>query len=211
MKRHIVLFLLVSWLTHHVSAFRLKSATKAVLAAKREKEKKKSPYDHLIRIVVKEYVDSNKDGKISFDECYGLLMRLYAFLNRQAPITPPSPEKVRKLFGKQQYTTVEDFQLIAGALASRAGLRLLSYKLVSFVVAPITAIKSVNFLSDQDLPGENAVPDALQSKPLWTAVFMVTAVNQMGNLVLGAVDYFLDNFEPFRRLFGLMDEEEDPY
>lgn len=172
-------------------------------------QKKKTAYDHLIRIIVNEYVDSNKDGKISFDECYALLMRFYALLNRQAPITPPSQAKLRRLFGDQQYTTIDEFKLIAGALASRAGVRLFAYKLVSFIVAPVTAVKSVDYLSAQDLPGENAVPDVLQSKPLWTAIFMVTAVNQMGTLVLGAVDYFLDHFEPFRRLFGLMDEDDE--
>lgn len=123
-------------------------------------------------------------------------MRLYAILNRQAPIPPPSREKVRKLFGEQQYTTVEEFQLIAGALVSRAGVRLVSYKLVTYIAAPLLAFQSVNFLSEKDLP--EVIP---KSKPFWTAIFTVGTVNQLGVWVLALVDVILDTFQPFRKAF----------
>lgn len=183
-----------------------KSAALAVRAAK----PKKTRFDNLIRIVVKEHVDANKDGKISFDECYALIMRLYALMNQQVPIKPPSQEKLRRLFGGQEYTSVAEFQKIAATLASRAGVRYVAHQLVSCVVAPVVALKSVDLVGESKAL-QSATPDAIQSKPILTAVFMVTAVKQFGNWFLKFIDWLLDTFEPFRKLMKLREDEENVF
>jgi hypothetical protein len=177
----------------------------AVRAAK----PKKTRFDKLIRIVVKQHVDGNKDGKISFQECYALILKLYALINRQVPIQPPTEETVRRLFGPgMEYTTVPEFEKIAATLACRAGVRYVAHQLVSCVVAPVVALKSVDMINESRAL-QSATPDAIQSKPILTAVFMVTAVKQFGNWFLIFVDWVLDTFEPFRKLFKLREYEEN--
>lgn len=187
-----------------------KASFKSAALAVRAVKPKKTRFDNLIRIVVKEHVDSNKDGRISFDECYALIMKLYALMNQHVPIQPPSQEKIRRLFGGQDFTTVAEFQKIAATLASRAGVRYVAHQLVSCVVAPAVALKSVDLVGESKAL-QNATPDALHSKPLLTAVFMVTAVKQFGTWFLKLIDWALDTFEPFRKLMKLREDEENVF
>jgi hypothetical protein len=188
-----------------------KTSFKSAALAVRTAKPKRTRFDNLIRIVVKEHVDGNKDGLISFDECYALILKLYALMNQQVPISPPPRETVQRLFGPgMEYTTVLEFEKIAATLACRAGVRYVAHQLVSCVVAPVVALKSVDMIAESKAL-QNATPDAIQSKPILTAVFMVTAVKQFGNWFLKFVDWFLDTFEPFRKLFKLREYEENVF
>lgn len=149
--------------------------------------------------------DTNKDGKISLAEVNTLVLQMYVKINRAAPIPPPSRDKVDALFASadvdgNKRLSREEFSRLAVLLASRATTRLVAHKVVSFVVAPVLAIKTVEGLSGRHLgDGEmtkRLVPARMQRRiadaNLWKTLLTVVFVKGLGNVVISSVTVVLD-------------------
>jgi len=155
--------------------------------------------------------DLNRDGTLSFDECYERLLLFYIKLNRQAPIPPPTRATVRRLYDESDWNhsrslSEDEFKDLASTLASRGATRLLAHKLVTVLVAPFLATTTVRYLATSErtagarsvlakaaathLPARLA--RTVSSVGFWTTIFLVLTVSQLGNKVLGAVNWCLD-------------------
>ena len=119
-----------------------------VLAFGKRRATKLNPYENsrLERYLSRVYADAdtNHDGKLNLDECYELVLRLYVQINQQAPIPPPSREKVKRFLQEADTShnnslSREEFSALAKLLYGRAAVRLTAYKVVTLAVAPLTA------------------------------------------------------------------------
>mmetsp|Transcript_6112 Transcript_6112/g.13333 ORF Transcript_6112/g.13333 Transcript_6112/m.13333 type:complete len:280 (-) Transcript_6112:121-960(-) len=149
--------------------------------------------------------DSNKDGKISLAEVNTLILNMYVKINRAAPIPPPSRDTVDALFtsadvdGNKRLSR-DEFSRLAIVLASRATTRLVAHKIVSFVVAPVLAIKTVEGLSGKHLGDgdlmKRLVPEKMKGRiadaNLWKTLLTVVFVKSLGNAVISSVTVVLD-------------------
>jgi hypothetical protein len=156
--------------------------------------------------------DSNKDGTISFAECYELVLKLYININRQAPIPPPSRRIVHQLFIKEdisrdQRLQREEFGKLARCLGSRAATRLAAHKVVTLIGAPLLAAYVVRQLTGKEWLPEFAawvVPDSLEEKvlPVITSknfcrtVLIVILVSTLGNFIFKNINWILDKSLP---------------
>lgn len=164
---------------------------------------------HLSRLYAE--ADLNRDGTLSFDECYERVLLFYIKLNRQAPIPPPTRAAVHRLYDEADWNHSRslgesEFKDLASRLLSRGATRLLAHKLVTVLVAPFLATTTVRYLATSDRTAgarsvlakaaETHLPERLarmvRSVGFWTAVFLVLTVSQLGNAVLGAVNWCLD-------------------
>jgi len=167
--------------------------------------------------------DQNKDGSISLDEAYELVLLFYIKLNQQAPIPPPSKDKVKSLYDQADWShnrrlNGEEFNALASRLAARGTTRLAAHKFVTVVVAPIVANYAVNLLSaskhfarvreEYTIFVQKYVPKKLTStlisKEFWKTVLTILAVIQLGNLVLGVVNWWMDLKGPI-----IIDDEKE--
>lgn len=156
--------------------------------------------------------DLNRDGSITFDECYERLLRFYIKLNQQAPIPPPDRAAVRQLYQRADWNhnrrlNLEEFKQLAVVLIERAYVRLLVHKLVTILIGPFLATTLVHelatrttlqplrttvatFLKEQTvLPG--ALAATLQSPHFWKTVVLIFTVSHLGNMVLHVANAFL--------------------
>lgn len=119
-----------------------------------------------------EHADTNKDGHVYFAEVYELVLKLYIYINRQAPIPPPSKEEVIILYLEADKTqnnrlTKEEFSDLAHAVGmffikfieksikcttkgQRAMSRLLANRVLTLIGAPLLAEAIVRALSNKD-------------------------------------------------------------
>ena len=118
--------------------------------------------------------DSNKDGKVNFSEVYELVLKIYVKLNRQAPVPPPSREMVMLFYEKSdknndKYLTRDEFEVLVKAVSKRAFVRVVSFKLVKILGAPLVAEYLVRTLSGKEWLSKLAstlVPVRFQKKVL---------------------------------------------
>lgn len=162
-----------------------------------------------------ESADVNKDGTISFDECYQSLLIFYTYLNQLAPIPPPKRARVQELYASADWDAraglqEAEFQLLAGTLASRATLRLGLYKAVTWVVAPLLS----SFLLNQAegtawvescykaIQQREWIPSIVSTRSFWMTVVLVANVSNLGMLVLWLLDeVLLTRFKPMQKLW----------
>jgi len=153
-----------------------------------------------------DHADTDKDGKMTFTECYEMLLKFYIELNRQAPIPAPNRKTVHTLFREfdlndNRRISRDEFTALANVLVGRAAARLSSFKFLQMVVAPLTAFAILRFVeanfaeglakwAQQNIP-EQLVPLAT-NKDVWRAVVIVLCVSQLGKRVLDLVDWWLD-------------------
>ena len=152
--------------------------------------------------------DSNHDGSISAQEVYDLVLRLYIYVNRQAPIDPPTRDAVHRLFqisdtNRNRRISRDEFTQLARLLGNRAFSRILTCKLISLLVAPCLATLLVRQLSQQAWLPELAAtifPDSvlptLTSIELWRTVWIVVLVATLGKSVMQLVNAWLDSSLP---------------
>ena len=158
--------------------------------------------------------DINNDGKISLNECYDRVLRLYIHINRQSPIPPPSRSAVRRLFlfhtrddGGKGRISRDEFTDLARVLGRRALYRLVAHTIVNLVCAPLLIECVVRELRDKPwLPkvAKFVVPQRLEAKilPIVTSqnfcrsALIVSFVSTLGNMVTGAVNWVLANTLP---------------
>jgi hypothetical protein len=156
--------------------------------------------------------DFNRDGCVTFDECYERLLRFYIKLNQQAPIPPPDRHTVLELYknadlNHNQRLNISEFKQLAQALIGRAYTRLLVHKLVTILIGPYLATtlvqtvataplleplrKEVSILITTQLGLPSSLSSVLQSTHFWKTIFLIFTVSQLGNIVLNIVNYFL--------------------
>lgn len=155
--------------------------------------------------------DLNRDGSISFDECYERVLLFYVKLNRQAPIPPPSRAKILRLYAEADYDQSqsldeEQFKELASTLASRGATRVLAHKLVTMVLGPWLATATVEYLATTESLGsvrqllrgtaEGNLPGRLarlvETKSFWNTVVLILTVKNLGNLVMEGVNWYMD-------------------
>jgi hypothetical protein len=159
--------------------------------------------------------DTNKNGLISVSEAYALVLHIYLKINRKAPIPPPSRSKVEDLFNnadmdKNGQLKRDEFKRLMLILVSRASTRLLSYKLLTTVLAPLLASQIVHFLSGNVGALEGAANqlvsekylkifmsdsvwlEGLVNEPLVLTVVTAFLVSKLGDKVLGASSSMVD-------------------
>jgi hypothetical protein len=155
-----------------------------------------------------EDADVNLDGSISFGEAYELVLKMYVFLNREAPLPPPTRGKFFQLYSDADKTrndrlNQEEFKGLAHTLARRALWRLVAHKLVTLVGAPVLAEYLVRTLAGKEwLPhlAYAIVPDRFKERviPIITStsfgrtVLVVLLVATLGNTVMNSVNSILD-------------------
>ncbi|CAB9510854.1 expressed unknown protein [Seminavis robusta] len=150
--------------------------------------------------------DTNKDGGISPAEVYELVLKFYIFVNQQAPIPPPSRERVMRLFkladkDRGGRLDLQEFRRLLRTIYARASSRILVFKLVSMLVAPISAISLVEMIQGVpylvDLFGA-LLPEStpkflvnlLEKDSFWVTIFTVLFIQSLGKLALRLVDWF---------------------
>jgi hypothetical protein len=171
--------------------------------------KRSSRWDGYLTRIYRE-ADLNRDGRISFDECYERVLLFYVKLNRQAPIPPPSRARMRRLYAEADLNhssslCEDEFKVLASTLASQEATRLLAHKLVTILVAPWLATTSVHcFTTTEALASvrrvlhdviEHNFPDRLaglsQSTSFWRTIVLIATVSRLGNFVLEGVNWYL--------------------
>jgi hypothetical protein len=154
--------------------------------------------------------DFNRDGIVTFDECYERLLRFYIVLNQQAPIPPPDRHTVLQFYktadlNHNQRLNLSEFKHLAHMLISRAYTRLLVHKLVTIIIGPFLATTLVHVIateptfesirSDLSILINEYIPSSLasvlQSQHFWKTIFLIFTVSQLGNIVLNFVNYTL--------------------
>lgn len=163
--------------------------------------------------------DINNDGRISFDEAYSGCLLLYIQLNRQAPLNPPSREKIALLYlqadnDKSNLLDREQYGILLKKLVRRALLRLTTHKIVTWVGAPLLTEVIVRSLASQQegLEGmlrfvvpsiyHDSVIPVLTSRSFHRSLWMVILVVTLGNICLGFVNFLLDLTLPDPRSFS---------
>eukprot|EP00978_Attheya_sp_CCMP212_P018296 scaffold49887_cov48-Attheya_sp.AAC.3 len=148
--------------------------------------------------------DTNHDGKVSMEESYTLVLKMYIRVNQQAPIPPPTKETVQALFKRADQNRSgsldrTEFTRLMLVLHSRATVRLILVKFSQVFVAPLLAFHCVQWMAGSkwlvthlapQIPSKYA--DLLLNRNLWTTVFTVLFVSTLGNIVLSIANYILD-------------------
>ena len=164
-------------------------------------------FDRIVQTIFDD-ADANKDGRISFDECYELILKLYINLNRQAPIPPPTRDKVQQLFASNDVDhnhqiSRHEFQSLSQILVGQAATRLVAHKVVTLLCAPLLAEWVVRHLQHQSwLPAlvQWLVPDRIEprvlpvitSKAFGRTVVIIAFVATLGNIIIDMVNRIVD-------------------
>lgn len=155
--------------------------------------------------------DFNRDGYVTFDECYERLLRFYIKLNQQAPIPPPDRTTVMQLYKNADLNhnhrlNLSEFKQLAQALIGRAYTRLLVHKLVTILIGPYLATTFVHIVATEpvleplrkeaailinQLRMPSSLSTVLQSMHFWKTIFLIFTVSRLGNIVLHFVNYVL--------------------
>lgn len=167
-------------------------------------------FDRYLSRLFHERADRNKDGSICFDECYENLLIFYTYLNQWAPIPPPRRDRVEKLYASADWNHKKglqeaEFKLLAGAFAARATLRVIIYKVVTWIGAPLLSAAMISLLEHTETVtslkawAKNMffLPEAVTQRTFWMAAFLIMNVSNLGMLVLFLMDWALDHYKPF--------------
>jgi hypothetical protein len=183
------------------------SAMRATIAGKSISTTK----SHIDRFVDKIFdsTDVNHDGTISFQEAYEGVLKFYITLNRQAPIPPPTREKVLLLYQQADMTRNnkldrEEYGRLLRTTVRRAFARLAAHKTLTIVGAPLLAELIVQKLASQAnwlervtshiIPArfQDKVIPVITSKAFHRALWITILVATLGNFCLNVVNFFLD-------------------
>jgi len=152
--------------------------------------------------------DTNHDNKISFDEAYILVLKLYIRINRKAPIQPPSYEQFKRYFKKANASHTRnldknEFCTLTVGLARRATARLVVHQITTLLIAPVLAMQLVNTLSKKiglkKVWGKTEwvthifptrIREIFNREEFFKLFFTVVFVTSLGNIVVGLLNTF---------------------
>ena len=155
-------------------------------------------------------MDTDSDGKVSFEEAYVGCLLLYVQLNRSAPIPPPKREIFRRIFSqatgknKCDALNMEEYGKILKKIVGRAVLRLSSHKIVTLVGAPLLAEMILRSTVSRKegyeallrciIPSrfQDATISTLMSTGFIRGFWMVVLVTTLGDICLNAVTFLLN-------------------
>ncbi len=159
--------------------------------------------------------DENSDGVLSFNEVYEIMLLVSIQVNRQAPIPPPTKKVAKLLFemsdvDKSGKLSKEELKKIVLLAMPRTTARLAAHKILSFLVAPMLAVKTVNRLDGNvwlmEL-GEKWVPENFKhivlTKDFWKLTLTVSLVSALGSSVIKGITWAYDF------LFKLKPDKQD--
>jgi hypothetical protein len=120
--------------------------------------------------------DLDRDGRVTFEECYARILLFYIYVNRQAEIAPPTRTELANLYQRAGWTLgstttasrteqpqqhyykgldADEFTRLAKTFVSRAASRLLVHKIVTIVLAPYVALSILDALDDNNNNNDN--------------------------------------------------------
>lgn len=171
---------------------------------------RRQKFDRYLSRLFHERADRNRDGSICFEECYENLLIFYTYLNQWAPIPPPRRDRVEKLYAAADWNQKKglqeaEFKLLAGAFAARASVRVLIYKIVTWIGAPLLTAAIIDLLEHTETVSSLKawakdmffLPEAITRRSFWTAAILVMNVSNLGMLVMFVLDWALDRYRPF--------------
>jgi Ca2+-binding EF-hand superfamily protein len=152
-----------------------------------------------IETIFKE-ADTNHDGHVDIDEAYALALKLYIYMNRQAPVPPPTPEQVRRLFAtadadRNGRLDWDEFRRLMLSLYARSSTRIVAYKTVRFVVAPLLALHTCATVVRLRGRSDFLPEIAWLERVCWRTVAVVAFSACLGNVALYLADFFLDTIQ----------------
>lgn len=169
-------------------------------------ERRLSKFDQLVDCLF-ENSDVNQDDRISFHECHLLVLKLYVFINRQAPVPPPTRESLQRLFencnsNKGDYMTKIEFTDLCHVLGKRAAVRLVACKLARVVGAPVLTEWTMQRMANVQWPRQAArsmIPKCFHPKLLPVilspnfarSILLVAFLGSLGNATVAIVNYGL--------------------
>ena len=134
-------------------------------------------------------LDEDKDGALSFEEFYEIMLLISVKVNRQAPVPPPTKAIARVLFEKADADTSgkltkDEIKTVAVLAMPRTAIRLGSHKIISFLGAPMLAMKTVESLKGNEWVldlGKKWVPekfhDMVLTEDFWKLALTVSFVS----------------------------------
>ncbi|KAL7570709.1 hypothetical protein ACA910_017833 [Epithemia clementina (nom. ined.)] len=178
-----------------------------------------------LALQVFEAADLDHDGTMNFDEVYELTLRLYILVNRQAPIPPPTRETTWALFvvtdrDDSHVLNKEEFLDFATLLLERAVSRVLAFKMVTLVGAPLLTEYVVHWWTQEPRPWLPRMVARVVTNPRYLEIvtskgfcrtaLLILFISTLGNSVMAIVDALLQFW--LRRLQQerhLDDDDED--
>lgn len=141
--------------------------------------------------------DTNQDGSLYENDVYDLVLKIYIKVNQEAPIDPPSRERVMTLFHQADVLKTGtilpcEFEQLLKTLYARASSRVLTYKIINMVGGPFCAITLINTLKNTPNVMEwisSKVLSKLPSKPMFVMKMVTTEAFWVGVLTSFFVDH----------------------
>jgi hypothetical protein len=175
----------------------------------RKKRPKSNRFDRIVQTIFDD-ADANKDGRISFDECYELVLKLYINLNRQGSDSATNSwTRFSSYLPRMMWITTtkfprHEFQSLSQILVGQAATRLVAHKVVTLLCAPLLAEWVVRHLQHQSMvafsgpvvgTGSNRTPSiachhfqGLRGRTVVIIAFVAT----LGNIIIDMVNRIVD-------------------
>jgi hypothetical protein len=141
-------------------------------------------------------------------EVYELVLKFYIDINRMAPIPPPSRQRVLSLLRKADKDKSgnldqQEFERLLSTLYARASSRVLTYRFISNLCAPLCAIRLVDWIRvgqpglldavwSTFVPSQTpeVVVNALSQEKTWIALLTAVLCKQLAGAAMQLVDRF---------------------
>ena len=158
--------------------------------------------------------DLNGNGSLDLYETYILTLRAYVWINRQAPIPPPTLAMVTTLFtlcdvNHNQSVELPEFVALVNLLTERALWRMTAFRVLQWILAPLCAEYLVqscpsprNFLQHH-LP--TIIPQAVYTRPVARAMALAFTMAILSKLLWRLVESLLE-----RRLMWKQQQQQQP-
>ena len=145
--------------------------------------------------------DLDGNGSLDLYETYILTLRAYVWINRQAPIPPPTLAMVTTLFqlcdvNHNQSVELPEFVALVNLLTERALWRMTAFRVLQWILAPLCAEYLVqscpsprNFLQHH-LP--TIIPQAVYTRPVARAMALAFTMAILSKLLWRLVESLLE-------------------
>ena len=166
---------------------------------------RKSRYDRFLEKVF-EQADTDKDGRLTINDTYEWVLRLYIQINRKAPCNPPTLGQVKRIVhlmdtDRDNSINHDEFRDLADLFFQRAGVRIAANRFIKIVVAPLLAESLLQWIKKQAWLYEKIVvpymPPSIipivTNVQLGRVVCMISLMISLGGFIMEVVDDVLDD------------------